>query len=88
MAPGGAEQDVRPRNGQPLSVYTRNGGPYLSPRRPTAAARLPSGHPEGFFEAFANVYVAAYDDMIKRAAGQKVDDSESLYPNVATAWTG
>ena len=33
----------------------RAGGPGLSPSA-TAACRLPAGHPEGFLEAFANVY--------------------------------
>ena len=51
---------------------------------PTAkgSCRLPSGHPEAFFEAFANVYDAAFDDMAKRAVGQKFDAAHSLYPNI------
>src|SRR5437867_2002935 len=37
-------------NGKPHQTYTRAGGPYLAP--PAAAAtRIPSGHPEGYFEA-------------------------------------
>src|SRR5437764_9285084 len=60
-------------NGQPHRLYTRdpNAG-YLSPTA-KASCRLPSGHPEAFLEAFANVYTAAYADMAARAAGQKVD---------------
>ncbi len=75
------------RNGKPHNLYTRAGGDYILP---TAAAsqRLPSGHPEAFFEAFANVYRAAYDDMVKRAAGQKFDGDNSLYPNVADGVDG
>ena len=69
------------RNGSPHQVYTRNGGPYLSPLS-ASSARLPSGHPEGFFEAFANVYVAAFDAMVKRAAGEKMEPVDTLYPNV------
>ena len=53
-----------------------------------ASCRLPSGHPEAFLEAFANVYTAAYKDMIARASGQKVDGSKSLYPNVADGVDG
>ena len=37
-----------------------------------AACRLPSGHPEAFFEAFANVYRAAYDDMVAAGRRQEV----------------
>ena len=69
------------RNGSPHQVYTRNGGPYLSPLS-ASSARLPSGHPEGFFEAFANVYVAAFDAMVKRAVGDTVEPVDTLYPNV------
>ncbi len=75
------------RNGQPVQIYTRAGGPYLGPTA-GASSRLPSGHPEAFFEAFANIYTAAYDDMVKRAAGQKFDNDHSLYPNVADGVDG
>ncbi len=69
------------RNGSPHQVYTRNGGPYLAPRS-ASSSRLPAGHPEGFFEAFANVYVAAFDAMVKRSAGESVESIDTLYPNI------
>lgn len=69
------------RNGQPHQIYTRNGGPYLSSLA-GASSRLPSGHPEAFFEAFANVYRFAYDSMAARAAGQKFESRDTIYPNV------
>jgi hypothetical protein len=47
-----------------------------------AACRLPGGHPEAFFEAFANVYRFAYDAMIARAAGQAFEKVNTIYPNV------
>jgi hypothetical protein len=47
-----------------------------------AACRLPSGHPEAFFEAFANVYRSAYDAMIQRAEGKKFEMKDTIYPNV------
>jgi predicted dehydrogenase len=74
-------------NGQPHRLYTRAGGPYLG-NLAGASTRIPSGHPEAFLEAFANVYVAAYEDMAKRVAGQKTDSSSSLYPNVADGVDG
>jgi hypothetical protein len=43
---------------------------------------LPAGHPEGFLEAFANVYTAAYDDMLARASGQQAGAAPVLYPTV------
>lgn len=69
------------KNGEPHKIYTRAGGGYLLPVA-GASSRLPSGHPEAFFEAFANIYTAAYDDMCKRAAGEKHEAVDSLYPNV------
>jgi predicted dehydrogenase len=75
-------------NGQPHRIYTRDpNAPYLDGLA-KASCRLPSGHPEGFFEAFANVYTAALADMIARADGQKADSSKSLYPNVADGVDG
>lgn len=70
------------RNGHPRAVYTRDpNAPYMNASG-KAACRLPSGHPEAFFEAFANVYRFAYDDMAKRAAGQSFERLNTIYPNV------
>ena len=64
------------RNGEPHAMYTRNpNAPYMNASG-AAACRLPSGHPEAFFEAFANVYRAAYDDMALRADWQAVRRTE------------
>jgi predicted dehydrogenase len=68
-------------NGQPAKIYTRAGGPYLSPAA-AAATRIPSGHPEGYLEAFANIYRAAYDAMVARAEGKKFERVGTIYPNV------
>lgn len=70
------------QNGEPLKIYTRDGN--ASWMSPTAAesCRLPAGHPEAFFEAFGNVYRAAYDAMAARAAGQSVERKDTLYPNI------
>jgi predicted dehydrogenase len=75
-------------NGQPLRFYTRDpNAPYLTDTA-RASCRLPSGHPEAFLEAFANIYTAAYADIIARAAGKKIDASRTLYPNVADGVDG
>jgi predicted dehydrogenase len=70
------------QNGQPHKLYTRDpNAPHMNASG-GAACRLPSGHPEGFFEAFANVYRAAYDDMAKRLTGQSFERKDTIYPNV------
>jgi predicted dehydrogenase len=74
-------------NGKPHQIYTRAGGPYLG-ELASRSTRIPSGHPEAFLEAFANIYTAAYQDMIARASGQKFDYAHSLYPNVADGVDG
>ncbi len=40
---------------QPRQTVTRAHGEYLS-KKATQVTRIPSGHPEGYLEAFANVY--------------------------------
>ncbi|MDA1050796.1 MAG: Gfo/Idh/MocA family oxidoreductase [Planctomycetota bacterium] len=52
-----------------------------------AACRIPGGHPEGFFEAFANVYNAAFEDMILRATGGARSET-TRYPNVRDGAAG
>ncbi|MBM4001370.1 MAG: Gfo/Idh/MocA family oxidoreductase [Planctomycetes bacterium] len=70
------------RNGQPHAIYSRDpNAPYLNDSG-KGACRLPSGHPEAFFEAFANVYRSAYDDMARCAAGQTIERRNTVYPNV------
>ena len=69
------------KNGEPHKIYTRNGGPYLGAAA-AGATRIPSGHPEGYLEAFANVYTAAFDAMAKRASKEKFETVNTVYPNI------
>ncbi len=76
------------RNGSPHAMYTRDpGAPFMNDMG-KAACRLPSGHPEAFFEAFANVYRGAYDDMVKRASGESFSLTDTVYPNIADGVDG
>jgi hypothetical protein len=49
---------------------------------------LPSGHPEAFFEAFANIYVSAFDAMVDASQGKPVEQVNTLYPNVSDGVEG
>ena len=70
------------RNGQPHAIYTRDpNAPHMNDAG-KAACRLPAGHPEAFFEAFANVYRSAYDAMVARATGATWEKVNTIYPNV------
>ena len=46
------------------------------------AARLPSGHPEGFIEAFANVYLGVAADIRARLEGVRADPLAADYPHI------
>jgi predicted dehydrogenase len=70
------------RNGQPHQLYTRDPSAPFIGESAKASCRLPSGHPEAYFEAFANIYRNAYDAMIDRAGGKKVEQVNTIYPNV------
>jgi predicted dehydrogenase len=69
-------------NGKPHMIYTRDpNAPYMNDAG-RAACRLPSGHPEAFFEAFANVYRAAFDAMAAAATGGSFERKDTVYPNI------
>ncbi|TVP97495.1 MAG: gfo/Idh/MocA family oxidoreductase [Planctomycetaceae bacterium] len=70
------------QNGRPHQIYTRDpNAPHMTTSG-AAACRLPSGHPEGFFEGFANVYASAFDDMAIRGGGESINRRDTVYPNV------
>jgi len=70
------------RNGQPHAIYTRDPNAPFMNASGKAACRLPSGHPEAFFEAFANVYRAAFDAMADAATGAVPEKTNTIYPNI------
>jgi len=70
------------QNGKAHQLYTRDPNASYMSEVGAASCRLPAGHPEAFFEAFANVYSAAYDDMCLRISGKKFETTDTLYPNI------
>ncbi|QEG40315.1 Gfo/Idh/MocA family protein [Roseimaritima ulvae] len=70
------------QNGEPHKIYTRDPNAPYTNASGAAASRLPAGHPEAFFEAFANVYTAAFDAMVQRAEGGSPARRDTVYPNV------
>ena len=69
-------------NGKPHQLYTRVPNAPFTNDAGRAACRLPSGHPEAFFEAFANVYRAAFDAMAEAAGGGAFERTNTIYPNI------
>ena len=64
--------------GEPTQTLNRGHG-YLYP---DAASRLPSGHSEGYHEAFANIYSRFADALLKLKAGENLDAADLDFPGV------
>ncbi|MCH7522073.1 MAG: hypothetical protein IIB42_10300 [Candidatus Marinimicrobia bacterium] len=67
----------------PVHIW-RHGNDYVTDKSPAAgrATRLPFGHPEAFFEAFANVYCNFADTLRAHLAGEKPDPLALDFPTV------
>jgi predicted dehydrogenase len=70
----------------PTQVY-KPGHPYLSAAA-QYATRLPSGHPEAFLEAFANVYANAMRTIAARLAGEQPQVLDLDFPTVEDGLAG
>ncbi|MBP8305486.1 MAG: Gfo/Idh/MocA family oxidoreductase [Phycisphaerae bacterium] len=73
---------VKRLNG-PVEVW-RRGNPYVAQKSPAAAraTRLPSGHPEAFFEAMANIYHNFADTVRAAIAHRRPDPLAKDFPSV------
>ncbi len=63
----------------PVRVYTPN-GPGTLPAA-ARACRIVAGHPEGFHEAFANIYSDAAEAIAARRTGREADPLALQFPN-------
>jgi predicted dehydrogenase len=59
----------------------RRGNDYLSPSA-QKASRIPPGHPEGYLEAFANVYLGVFEAIRAQQAGRALGELEGQFPTV------
>ena len=71
---------------KPEEIYKR-GNDYLGEAAQNSS-RLPSGHPEAFIEAFANVYVNAGRTIAARIAGEKPSEHDLDFPTVQDGAVG
>ena len=67
----------------PVQVWSR-GNSYVAAKSPAAAraTRLPFGHPEGFIEAFANIYCNFADCLLAQESNRTPDKLECDFPMV------
>lgn len=77
---------VHHRRDGAAEILTR-GSPWLG-EAARRAVRLPSGHPEGFIEAFANVYRGIFADIRARRSGGVADPLDADYPRVTDGARG
>ena len=66
--------------GQPTQIYNRGMG-YVS-ERSKEMNRLPSGHPEGLYEAFANIYTCYISTILKKVNGEEPAEGDLDFPTV------
>lgn len=66
--------------GKPTETLSRGCG-YIK-EKAGAFSRLPCGHPEGLYIAFANIYKEVNSAVIKKKAGKKLKPGEYDYPTV------
>jgi predicted dehydrogenase len=59
----------------------RRGNDYLSASA-QKATRIPPGHPEGYLEAFANVYLGVFEAIRAQQAGSELGALEGQFPTV------
>ncbi|XLS28963.1 Gfo/Idh/MocA family protein [Flavobacteriaceae bacterium M23B6Z8] len=69
---------------KPKKIFTPNGND-LYPEA-ISASRIPSGHPEGYLEAFANIYKAFTQCVLSRLNGNTVDEPD--FPTVSDGVRG
>ncbi|MBD3413552.1 MAG: gfo/Idh/MocA family oxidoreductase [Candidatus Aminicenantes bacterium] len=71
---------------QPTEIISRG----RDPMNPLAekASRVPAGHPEGYFEAFANIYSTFITALRKKISGAPLSDEDSDYPDIQDGLQG
>jgi predicted dehydrogenase len=65
---------------RPTGTISRGRDP-MGPRG-QSLSRLPSGHPEGYFESFANVYTTFITALSKKLRGEPLAGDDLDFPNV------
>ena len=70
--------------GEPVQILSR-GGSYMLPNA-AKTSRIPAGHPEGYYEAFANIYRNFATALMKKKKGEDISDAD--FPSVEDGLEG
>jgi predicted dehydrogenase len=65
---------------RPTEIYGRGNG-YITSEAAKAATRIPAGHPEGYLEAFGNLYREAFRAIRAEVSGKKLP-KDLDYPTI------
>ncbi|MDP6360687.1 MAG: Gfo/Idh/MocA family oxidoreductase [Planctomycetota bacterium] len=68
------------RYGEPRQILTRGQGYLSEPAK--NCSRIPTGHPEGYFEAFATIYCGIAEAVRKSIDGEPMSTEEYDFPTV------
>lgn len=74
------------RLGQPTVTLSRGRDAFYPHAQ--GYSRIPSGHPEGYFEAFANIYRTFTAALAKKRAGQALAPADLDFPGVEDGISG
>jgi hypothetical protein len=66
----------------------KKGDSYLKKYEASSNSRLPAGHPEGFYTAFADVYRNIVSTILKKANGQEPSAKDLDFPTVSDGKEG
>jgi predicted dehydrogenase len=72
--------------GKPTATLSRGRGEMYP--RAASLSRIPAGHPEGYFEAFANVYSTFLTTLDKKLTGKELTADDRDYPGAAEGIQG
>ena len=72
--------------GQPVQILSRGCG-YIH-LEAARVSRIPSGHPEGYYEAFTNIYTAFAGALLKKKAGLPLTEADLDFPNAEAGVSG
>jgi predicted dehydrogenase len=64
--------------GEPMQTWSRGRDSFV--KEAQDYSRIPSGHPEGVYEAFANIYRSYIRALSKKMAGEQLNGSDMDFP--------
>ncbi|NLM42379.1 MAG: Gfo/Idh/MocA family oxidoreductase [Firmicutes bacterium] len=72
--------------GEPVQILSR-GNPYFYPAA-AQMSRIPAGHPEGYYEMFANIYLKFTTALLKLKQGQQLTPEDLDFADVKAGARG